>query len=277
MHPRLFEIGPFDIPKFWMFGPFHIDFTLHTYGAMLALAFIVAVFIVVKGARREGIPEERIFDLSVYSIISALIGAKALLIIADIRYFIENPSQLVSSITIRSGGVFYGGFLFATVTSLLYLRKHKLPMWKVADLVAPGIAIGQTIGRIGCLSAGCCFGKPSTLPWAVTFTDIYACEKSGTPLDLPLHPVQLYESLATCALFLFLMTARRWKSFDGQIFMLYACLYSIIRFSLEFFRNDERGFVFGMVTMSQFIALFILPLSIYFYFRLKKKQQAPLS
>ncbi|MBI2838989.1 MAG: prolipoprotein diacylglyceryl transferase [Acidobacteria bacterium] len=269
MHPRLFGIGPYDIPGFWGFGPFHVDFTLHTYGALLALAFVSAILVVVRGARREGVPEERIFDMSVYTVISALVGAKLLLLLADLRYYLDNPQHIMS--TLRSGGVFYGGFLSATLVSYLYLRRYKLPAWKVADLVAPGIAIGQSIGRLGCLSAGCCYGKPAAVPWAVTFTDLYSFETVGTPLDLPLHPTQIYESLATFVLFVLLMLAGRRKTFDGQIFWLYVSLYSIIRFGLEFFRNDERGTVLDLISTSQFIAILMFPLSIFMYVVLRKR------
>lgn len=269
MHPRLFEIGPYEIPRIWIFGPFHLDFTLHTYGALLALAFIVAIFVVVRGARREGVPEDRIFDMAVYTVISALLGAKLLLILSDPGYYIGHPGQILS--TLRSGGVFYGGFLFATIVSFAYLRRYRLPAWKVADLVAPGIAIGQAIGRLGCFSAGCCYGKPSSLPWAVTFRDVYAFETVGTPIDLPVHPTQLYESLATFLIFVTLIVIRRRKRFDGQIFWLYAAMYSVIRFVIEFVRNDERGMVFGVISTSQFIALLLLPLSVLMYVRLRKR------
>lgn len=269
MYPRLIEIGPYQIPKIWMFGPYTLDFVLHTYGALLALAFIVAIIVVVRGAKRDGVPHEKVFDLAVYTVISALIGAKLLLIITDLPLLLRDPTQIFS--TVRAGGVFYGGFLFATVVSILYLRRYNLPVWKVADLVAPGIAIGQAIGRLGCLAAGCCYGKPTQLPWGIRFTDIYVFETTGTPIDLPVHPTQIYESLATFALFLLLVVARRWKSFDGQLFWIYAAAYSVIRFVIELFRNDPRGFVLGLVSTSQFIAAILLPTSILVYFFLKAR------
>ncbi|MEW6367949.1 MAG: prolipoprotein diacylglyceryl transferase [Acidobacteriota bacterium] len=271
MFPRLFTIGPYEIPRFWILGPFHLEYTQHTYGAILALAFLAAIVVVVMGAKREGVPEERIFDLAVYAVISALIGAKALLVLSDLGYYTEHPGQIFSQF--RSGGVFYGGFLCAGAVSYWYLRKHQLPIWKVGDLIAPGIAIGQAIGRLGCFAAGCCYGKPSSLPWAVTFRDVYCFETVGTPLDISLHPTQLYESLAAFMLFLVLMFMRRRKTFDGQIFWLYATLYSVIRLAIEFFRNDERGFVFGLLSTSQSIALLMLPFSIFVYFGLRRRAE----
>jgi len=273
MHPILLRIGPWDIPPFWILGPFHVDVTLRTYGTMLAIAFLTAIAVIVARAKREGIAPDQVFDLSVYAVISALIGAKLLLVFADLRYFLAHPAEILS--ILRAGGVFYGGFLAAGFVTYFYLKKHKLPVWKVADLIAPGIAIGQAIGRLGCFSAGCCFGKPSTLPWAYTFTDMACFELSGTPLDIALHPTQLYESFSAFGLFLALLLIHRRKSFDGQVFWMYAIVYSALRLGLEFFRNDERGMVLGLISTSQFIALLVFPVSLVVYWRLRRASRAP--
>ena len=129
-------------------------------------------------------------------------------------------------------------------------------------MFAPGIALGHVVGRFGCFFAGCCFGKPTTLPWAVTFTNAFAAQNVGTPIGVPLHPVQIYEAAIEAVILGFLLlTERRGRRFEGRTFWLYMLLYAISRFILEFFRGDERGVV-GMLSTSQFISVVLAPLSI---------------
>ena len=162
----------------------------------------------------------------------------------------------------RSGGVFYGGLIAAVVMALWYLRRHRMPVWDVTDVFAPGIALGHVIGRLGCLFAGCCFGKPTSVPWAITFHNEYAARNVGTPLNVPLHPTQLYEAGAELLILVFLLvTERRGRPFAGRTFWGYLLLYGISRFIIEFFRGDSRGTI-GMFSTSQFVSLLIVPLSI---------------
>ena len=132
--------------------------------------------------------------------------------------------------------------------------------WSTADALAPGVVLGQAIGRLGCFAAGCCWGKPTSLPWAVTFTDVYASRAVGTPMDTPLHPSQLYESGAAFLIFAFLLWLLPRKRFDGQVTLAYVALYSAVRFGLEFLRGDpERGSWFGgTLSTSQVIAIVLL-------------------
>jgi phosphatidylglycerol:prolipoprotein diacylglycerol transferase len=144
----------------------------------------------------------------------------------------------------------------------------------VADLSAPGIALGQAIGRLGCLSAGCCYGSPSHLPWAVTFTDRYAYDNVGVPLNTPLHPTQLYESIATFVLFIYLMWRLSRKHFTGQIILEYLILYASLRFVIEFFRDDDRGFVLrGLLSTSQFIGVLTILGAVGLFFYLRRRPQ----
>jgi phosphatidylglycerol:prolipoprotein diacylglycerol transferase len=158
---------------------------------------------------------------------------------------------------LRSGGVFYGGLILATIVAILYMRKHALPPWRIADMGAPSIALGEAIGRWGCFAAGCCYGKEWHGPFAVTFTDPFANEAVGTPLNVPLHPTQIYLSLNALMIFAILQWAYRRKTFDGEVFWLYVLLYAITRGILEIFRGDQvRGFVIpGILSTSQFIGL----------------------
>ena len=120
--------------------------------------------------------------------------------------------------------------------------------------------LGQSIGRLGCFAAGCCWGRACDLPWAVTFKDPYTARQVGTPIDLPLHPTQLYESLATALIFVLLLWIARRKKFNGQVALAYVSLYAAARFAIEFFRGDAaRGVVFGgALSTSQFIAVLML-------------------
>jgi phosphatidylglycerol:prolipoprotein diacylglycerol transferase len=172
-----------------------------------------------------------------------------------------NPLHLVSLDFVRSGGVFYGGFIGAVLVGYILIRRYGLSWWKTADAFAPGIALGQAIGRQGCFAAGCCWGKPTTLPWGVEFTEA-GHEVTGVPLGVHLHPTQLYESFAAFALFLFLIWLHRRKRFNGQVILIYGVLYGLIRFSIEFVRDDPRGDIAGLTTLtglstSQLISLVV--------------------
>jgi phosphatidylglycerol:prolipoprotein diacylglycerol transferase len=174
---------------------------------------------------------------------------------------------------LTSAGDFYGGFIGALVTAAIFFRRHQqLPFWRTADLCGPAIALGQAIGRIGCLMAGDDYGRPANLPWAITFTDPDAARIGGAPLGVPLHPVQLYESVVCLALFAVLVWLRRRKRFDGEIILAYTLLYAIARFVLEFFRGDaDRGFLFGgLLSTSQFIAAILGPAAVVLWFIRKR-------
>ena len=213
-------------------------------------------------------------DLGIYVIISALIGAKAMLLVVDFQHFRDDPAALMT--LARSGGVFYGGLILAVLVAFLYLRKHSLPLWTTCDVFAPGIALGHVIGRIGCVMAGCCYGKPTDMPWGITFTDPFAQENAGTPLDVALHPTQLYEAGAELVILLFLLSfERRGRPFPGRTFWSYMLLYGVSRFVIEFYRNDSRGVVFDTLSTSQFVSVLLVPVAIVMLFRLRRGPDAP--
>src|SRR5512142_3216619 len=240
MHPKLVTIGAFYLP---------------TYGVMLAIAYLVAIALLTKKAEREGLPKNEISDLSIAILAAAILGAKALLAIVDFKEYLADPAS--ASELIRSGGVFQGGLIAATAVGLWYIRRHRLPAWRIADMAAPSIALGEAIGRWGCFAAGCCYGKEWHGRWAVTFTDPFAHDAVGTPLNVPLHPTQIYLSLNALLIFLILQWAYRRRTFDGEVFWLYVLLYAITRGILETFRGDSvRGFLIpGVLSTSQFIGL----------------------
>jgi len=240
MFPRLIQIGSFYLP---------------TYGVILAIAYLVGIWLLRRKARDEGLPEQKIFDFSLYVLAAAILGAKALLVIVEWRHYVENPRSLVE--VLRSGGVFYGGLIAATTVGIWYMKKHRLPAWKIADMGAPSIALGEAIGRWGCFAAGCCYGKPTDGPLGVRFTDPFAHDAVGTPLGVPLHPTQIYLSVNAFLIFLILQWAYRRRTFDGEVFWLYILLYAITRGLIENFRGDSvRGFLIpGVLSTSQFIGL----------------------
>jgi phosphatidylglycerol:prolipoprotein diacylglycerol transferase len=254
MHPILFEIG---------------NWPVYSYGVLLALAYLAGLQLAVMRARRAGVDPARIMDLGIYLIIAALVGAKLTLVIVDFNYFRASPRELFS--LVRAAGVFYGGLLAAFATGVWLVGRYKLPLWTTADLVAPGIALGHVIGRFGCLLAGCCYGKPTGVPWAITFTDPVATMNTSTPLNEPLHPTQLYDAGAEMIILLVLLiTERRGGKFPGRTFWLYMLLYAISRFIIEFYRGDERGIIGGLST-SQFVSVVLVPVSIYMLWKLRAR------
>ena len=258
MHPVLFEIRGFPV---------------HTYGLLLAAAYLLGLQLAVVRARRFGLEPSRIMDLGIAIIIAALVGAKLLLFIVEYRKFADNPREILT--LLRSGGVFYGGLLVAVPVAIWYVRRHGLPTWTVGDLAAPGMALAHAVGRLGCLMAGCCYGRPTTMPWAVLFTDEYAFANVGVPLYQNLHPTQLYEAGAELIIFLFLLVLeRRGRAFPGRTFWTYVLLYGASRFVIEFYRGDPRGMV-GSLSTSQFVSVLLVPLAIGMLVWLARPRPAP--
>jgi phosphatidylglycerol:prolipoprotein diacylglycerol transferase len=189
-------------------------------------------------------------------IMSGLLGARVLYVLLNLSYFRVHPWE---SMKVWEGGlVFYGGFVLAAVVGMVFTRYRGYPISDVADCLAPGLALGQGIGRWGCLFAGCCYGKPTALPWGITFRD----PASLAPLGIKLHPVQLYEFagdiLVAGLLWLLLM---RERDSHGDIFWLYVLLYGVLRFGLETLRGDDRGAMIGGLAPSQMIALVAILIS----------------
>jgi phosphatidylglycerol:prolipoprotein diacylglycerol transferase len=229
MLPILIRIGPL---------------TIHTYGALMALGVGAGLLFLFIQGKKSGLEASKIVDLAFYTIIVSLVGAKLILLIGNFSYYREYPSELFS--LARSGGVFQGGLAFGVVFAIWYMHRHKIPIWKTADILGPALALGHGFGRIGCFSAGCCYGKECSLPWSVTFHNEYASNLTGIPLDKALHPVQLYEAALNFLNFAILFVILKRKKFNGQVFALYIINYSLIRYFVEFFRGDhpDKAFLF---------------------------------
>lgn len=259
MHPILFSVGGWPV---------------YSYGVLLAAAYLIGLQLGVVRARRAGVDPVRVMDLGIYLIIAALVGAKLMLIAVDWDYFTADPRELLS--LVRAGGVFYGGLIAAVATGLWLVRRYKLPAWTTADLMAPGVALGHVVGRFGCLLAGCCYGRPTDVPWAITFTNPLAATNVGTPLGIPLHPTQLYDAGAELIILgLLLFTERKGRTFAGRTFWLYMLLYGISRFIIEFYRGDaNRGTVMAGLSTSQFVSLLLVPASLVMLAYLRRRGQA---
>ena len=238
MYPDLFSIGPL---------------ALHTYGLFVALGFIAGIFTAIKIGKSLGINSNSVLDMGFIIILCGLIGSRLVYIIINFSYYVSNPLDIIK--LWQGGLVFSGGLVAVIIAMLLYLKRQKYNIWEVGDLWAPAAAIGQAIGRIGCFCAGCCYGKPTDLPWAVTFTN----PKSIATLNIPLHPTQLYSSLSSLIIFIILIVLTAKKKFEGQVFLWFLILHSTARLLLERFRGDSRGVILtNNLTMTQLIALLIL-------------------
>lgn len=264
MYPELFRIG---------------DFPVTTYGIWLALGMLLGLFAASRLAARDGLSRDHIYDLGLWTLVGGLVGSKVLM------FFVEENVQVLTLDFLRSGGVFYGGLIGGFLAVVIIVRYYKLPFWKVADAFAPAVALGQAFGRQGCFAAGCCWGKPTDLPWGVHFSKL-GNEYTGVPIygpeggDLHLHPTQLIESFTMLAVFGLLFWLHRKKRFDGQILIAYGIIYSIFRFSIEFIRDDPRGDLFGLTThsglsTSQIVSLIVAAASVIFMiWRLKSVSRA---
>ena len=233
---------------------FHLSF-LHTYGALVAAAFLAALWMASKLGRRAGLNVDAITNLGIYCALSAIVGAKVMMFLVDVPYYIGHPGEVFSLSTLQAGGVFYGGLIAALAVSWWYMRKTHLPGLKTADVFAPAIALGHGIGRLGCFSAGCCWGTLCDRPWAVTFTNPAANIRSEY-LGKPLHPTQLYEAFAEFLIFGILYWRIGKAHAAGTIIVLYLMLYSAARFVVEFYRFHDQGNLFGgPLDTSQWISL----------------------
>jgi phosphatidylglycerol---prolipoprotein diacylglyceryl transferase len=245
MFPKLFSIGSFYIP---------------TYGVLVALGFLSGLGITLRLARRAGLQAEQITNLAVYCAIAGIVGAKLFMFLFDLGDYVRDPGRIFTLETLQAAGVFHGGFIAALLMAWLYMRRQHLPVFGTMDILAPGVAIGQAIGRLGCFAAGCCWGRECDLPWGVHFRSDFA---APVPLDKALHPVQLYESVADFFIFWLLYRFATREHRPGQVIGLYLTLYSAARFVIEFFRVHEQSTVAGL-SLTQWIAagLFVLGVGI---------------
>jgi phosphatidylglycerol:prolipoprotein diacylglycerol transferase len=224
MHPTLFEL------------PFFEGLAIHSYGVLLALGFLAAAGFCVHQARRYNESPQRVLDLCFYILIAAIVGSRLYYVILEWRYYAMYPLQILN--VTRGGLVFYGGAIASILTAVFFMRRWKMPIWKTCDLMAPAVPLGIFFGRLGCFSAGCCYGRETDVPWAVIFTH----PETIAEQNVPLHPTQLYASLDGLVLFLALVLFQRIKRFHGQVFSAFLIGYALLRYAVEEpFRGGYRG------------------------------------
>jgi phosphatidylglycerol:prolipoprotein diacylglycerol transferase len=239
MLPKLFHLGSFYLP---------------TYGVLVAAAFLMGLWMTSRLAKSAGMNSETVVNLGVYCALAGIAGAKALMIALDPSYR-ANPAEIFSLATLQSAGIFYGGLIAALVMAYFYMRANHLPVLRTADLFAPGLALGHGIGRLGCFAAGCCWGKPTNLPWAVVFSSPDA-RAVGVPTGIRLHPTQIYESLSEFAIcgILYLLATKRPK--PGSLIGGYLALYGVVRFLVEFVREHDESNPLGLaLSLEQWVSV----------------------
>ena len=256
MHPRLFTIGSFYVP---------------TYGVLVALGFLAGLGITLRLAKRVGLSAELLTNLAIYCALAGIAGAKLFMFLFDWQYYWQNPGEIFTLSTLQAAGVFHGGLIAALILAIVYMRRQHLPPLSTMDCFAPGLALGHAIGRVGCFAAGCCWGKVCNLPWAVQF---HTDEAAPVPLNVSLHPAQLYETGANLIIFAILYRLFNRSHKAGEIIGWYLVLYSIARFIIEFFRNHEQGLIAGL-SLTQWIALGLLALGAAILVRVRQVQLAP--
>ena len=251
-------------PKLISFG----DFFLPSYGLLVALGFFVALQVVVKLSKRAGIDPEKATNLAIYCALTGLLGAKLLMFLFDFRLYREHPEEIFTMSTLQAAGVFQGGLVLATAFAFWYMQRNRMPVLATADAFAPGVAIGHAIGRLGCFAAGCCWGAVCDRPWAVTFHNPDAYKLVGVPLNVPLHPTQLYEVAAEALLFAYLWQRSKSPHRPGEILGLYLVISSIARFIIEFYRTHQQALPLGgPFSLTQWISLGLLLPGIYLIVR----------
>jgi phosphatidylglycerol:prolipoprotein diacylglycerol transferase len=242
VYPQLVHFGRFFLP---------------TYGFLVSLGVLIGMWVSVRNSERLGMDGEKAWNLGIMVVLAGILGAKVLYVVNEWSYYSAHPAEIFSISTLQAGGVFSGGLMASFLTAAWYVRKHHLPALKVCDAFSPGLALGHAIGRIGCFAAGCCYGKETHHFWGVVFHNPLANQITGTPLNVPLEPTQLFESAVELANFFILMWLLKRRKFDGQVFGAFLFIYGVARFFLEFIRDDPgRGSVFGgAMTGTQLIAI----------------------
>jgi phosphatidylglycerol:prolipoprotein diacylglycerol transferase len=242
VHPIALQLGPLSI---------------HWYGVLVALAFLAGLWTASRRGLRDGIAAEKIVDLGPWLIVGAILGARTLYVVSYWRESFEGKPVAEIFMVWKGGLVYYGGLVGSSIACILYTRLKKLPLWKVADILSPSIALGYVFGRMGCLLNGCCYGRACDLPWAIRFP----ADNPLQPPTYPVHPTEIYDSLLNLGLYAFLAWLYRRKKFDGQVFGVYLVCYAVLRSFVEMFRGDypeHQHYLGGWATPAHLVSILIL-------------------
>lgn len=226
--------------------------TVYSYGAMLALAFLLAIVTAVFRAQKLKIDSQVIFDLGIVVILSGVLGARLFFVLLNFSYYAKNPAEIIRMD--KGGLVVLGGVIASIIIVYIYCRVKRLDPFDIADIVAPSLSLGQAVGRLGCFLNGCCWGIPTGLPIGVCFPprDFMPAEYWG----IPLHPVQLYNTFGNLILFCFLSYIFKKRKVKGEVFAFYLILHPILRFGMEFLRGDNEK-AFAGLTVFQIMSIFL--------------------
>lgn len=272
MHPDLFEINPFG----WLQEPF----ALHSYGVLIAMGFMAAIYLARIQASRQGEDPDQIADLCFYLLLSGIVGGRIVYILTNLKSYMQHPWEIV--FLWKGGLVFYGGFIGAVLFLIYYTTRYRISFLKLADLLVPSLALAHVFGRLGCLVGGCCYGKPTNLPWGIVFPKgsmphqdqwVSGLIAANAPA-LPIHPTQLYEAGAELCLFTLLVAMGPYKRFHGQLFLIWLALYPIARTLIEMFRGDAIRGVWVLST-SQYISIAIGLICLILYFTIRPASPIP--
>jgi len=248
MRPWLFHIGDFGVPSYW---------------ALLMIGFMAAIYLCFREAKHDKLESKHLLDLNLLMLIVGVLGARLMHVLVEedplkpgspiLYHYLEHPQDIFK---LWNGLAFYGGLILAIPVAIWFLRRRKIPVGQAADIYALCIPLGLFFGRLGCFLAGCCHGRPTSLPWGLAFSDPHSLAR---PLNVDLHPTQLYSAIfAICLLAVLWIFKRRYRRFAGQVFLSFAVLYPAGRFGIEFLRNDNRGMFFGLLSSSQLVSLVVM-------------------
>jgi len=259
MHPELLHLGPIH---------------LRSYGVMLALAFLVGTVLGLREARRLGLDEDKLVNVILITLVASVLGARALYVIEHLDEF---RRQWGSVLALWQGGLtLYGGVVAGAIAGLTAAQRFGMPRWLVADALAPSVALGTMFGRVGCFLNGCCYGRPTSLPWGVKFPPgSFAALEFG---DVPVHPSQLYNAAAGLALFLVFWTLRKRFRTPGVLFWSMLALFAIVRVPIDMTRSYEPGAIMVrgaiQLTESQAFSLVLAGFSLLMILRLRREAAA---
>jgi phosphatidylglycerol:prolipoprotein diacylglycerol transferase len=252
MKSILFQLGPV---------------TVYSYGTILALAFILSLFLTVKRAHSVGVSKQTVYDLGIWLILGGLLGARIAYVLL---HWDEFRGRLIEIIMIQKGGLaFYGSFIGGALFLWIFLKRKKLSFLKFADFMIPVVALAHGIGRVGCFLNGCCYGKPTECAWGVNFP-VGSPPTAHYGISHLIHPTQIYETLLLIMLFFILLWIDRHKKFEGQTFISYLLLYPLIRFFTEFFRGDHPLIIFNLFTQYQLFSVILFLIGAIFYYRFSR-------
>ena len=258
MHPELVRLGPL---------------TINWYGIMLALAFLLGIWTAGRRAPLTGTARENIVDAGLWLILGGIVGARTFYVISYWDTLVTNPlfpqAPWTEIFMVQRGGlVYYGGLIGASLACIAFVSRRRLPLWKLADIFAPSIALGYGLGRIGCLLRGCCYGRTCGLPWAIHFSPDH---ETGGQL---VHPTQIYESLLSLGFYFALALLYRRKRFDGQIFATYLMGYAMLRSFVETFRGVySAAHLHGGWTPAQLVSIGVFAAGAVLFWRLRPRVQ----